>query len=631
MSTVDDHNFKFKSLYIDLDLAIHQSLNSPRGWRQQKPLDSHEDFEFTMSHRASVEEEYIVDVASAEHLFLKGQILPLQQKPKLHSLQSMACPKLEKGYCGENGNSLSRHFGECLSLQSLNQTECLAAETPKFSLGLHDSKNDCFTKCYNEEISTLPLHYCPSHGGLPNIAPLMRCGNEEGPSAVFSIHEIGTSLMPPRRLDGTLDLSNTDSHCSSFRSYHSNYFWSSAEKDSSRDSSSSSRVSNGSYHDSAYAQGEEKKAPHNISKASHPSILEFSSDQNKLCDIMGEFPSSTNLNQDPVCRGKPLLAVSRLSPRRWSWKGLFTGLRKASKLWGDDGRHDVQSYNTIAEEKRPVFTFKELPGVMGESAASSYRRSVGHDWEWQANTYQFVGKEGPVKKGNQPAKCLGPLGVRDDCQDHHIVGAIYCLRSGGRQEVSLSRFDGGTGEVKSKESTRKVQGNAWNAKVSWNKCLNKMKKGTKLSVNACKLVSKKERENNMNNSANRMINEEDKMDIYRMMKAKSLSSTPLAKSPMRTAEYGNINAVNLGSLNGSYEGLYSMQGGVPTSTFSTALKSSNKKMGFAASCPASMRSSPHHSGLLAVVNKATPDLHTAIQGAIAHCKQSQLASANPPP
>ncbi|KAH7290716.1 hypothetical protein KP509_30G060600 [Ceratopteris richardii] len=54
--------------------------------------------------------------------------------------------------------------------------------------------------------------------------------------------------------------------------------------------------------------------------------------------------------------------------------------------------------------------------------------------------------------------------------------------------------------------------------------------------------------------------------------------------------------------------------------------SSKRAVGFS-SCPASMRSSPHHSGVLAVVNKATPDLHTAIQSAIAHCKQSQLATS----
>lgn len=61
--------------------------------------------------------------------------------------------------------------------------------------------------------------------------------------------------------------------------------------------------------------------------------------------------------------------------------------------------------------------------------------------------------------------------------------------------------------------------------------------------------------------------------------------------------------------------------------------SSRRFSSVVASCPASMRSSPHHSGVLAVVNKGSSssttsgnsvhDLHSAIQGAIAHCKQSQ--------
>ncbi|KAI5072691.1 hypothetical protein GOP47_0012797 [Adiantum capillus-veneris] len=640
---LDDHNIKFKSLYIDMDLAIHRSLNSPRGssWLQ-KSLDSHEDFEFTMSHDMLKKDDLIhlqsTEAASADKLFFKGQILPLQQSPKLQSLQPiMAGPKLDEVH-GENGKSLSTHLRDYLSLQSLNQRPSRTAGPSETSLGSLDNEKSCFTRCYNEEISTLPPHYRPSQGGLMFNAPLMqRRANEEGLSADFSLHD------GPCRLDGTFDLFQNDSRSSSFRSHHSNVYWSSTEKDSSRDSSGSSRCSNGSYHDYACVQGTvhvEKKALHNFSKGIHPSIVNSSFNQSELCDIMGEFSSSANPNhgRGGLNHGKPPPAVSRLNSRRWSWKGLFTGLRKASKLWGDDGRSDVGSHDSSTEGKRPIFTFKELPGVMGESGTSGYRRSVGHDWEWQANTFQFVSREGSLKKGNiQPAKAT--VGVRDDCEEHQVAGTIYCLRSGGRQEAS---FDDSAGEVTSKREPKgKVQGNVWNAKESWSKCIDRMKKGTKLSVNAnCKLVPNyKELESNMSKSANRMMNEEDKMDIYRVMKAKSLSSTPLAKSPVRRPEYGNKNTINMGTnLNGSlYEGtLYPMQGeasGLPASISSKAIlmKSSNKKVGFAASCPASMRSSPHHSGLLAVVNKATPDLHTAIQGAIAHCKQSQLASANPPP
>eukprot|EP00249_Psilotum_nudum_P009975 c22260_g1_i2 orf=845-2356(+) len=49
-----------------------------------------------------------------------------------------------------------------------------------------------------------------------------------------------------------------------------------------------------------------------------------------------------------------------------------------------------------------------------------------------------------------------------------------------------------------------------------------------------------------------------------------------------------------------------------------------------ASCPVSMRSSPNHSGVLAVLDKGTSsttqEFHSAIQSAIAHCKQSQVGN-----
>ncbi|KAJ4877627.1 putative membrane-associated kinase regulator 1 [Raphanus sativus] len=54
------------------------------------------------------------------------------------------------------------------------------------------------------------------------------------------------------------------------------------------------------------------------------------------------------------------------------------------------------------------------------------------------------------------------------------------------------------------------------------------------------------------------------------------------------------------------------------SSFSGNLMKYTKRGRCAASCPSSMRSSPSHSGVL------TRELQSAIQGAIAHCKNSML-------
>ncbi|KAH7405257.1 hypothetical protein KP509_15G062800 [Ceratopteris richardii] len=128
---------------------------------------------------------------------------------------------------------------------------------------------------------------------------------------------------------------------------------------------------------------------------------------------------------------------------------------------------------------------------------------------------------------------------------------------------------------------------AWNARDSWEKWVRRPFSG-KLS-----------------HTPKRSSCTMDDMQVSFNIKARSVSSTPLAKSPDRSIE----NVVNNPDMYGTYS-------------------SKHSSVAFAASCPASMRSSPHHSGVLAVINKTAPpsyltDLHTAIQGAIAHCKQSQ--------
>eukprot|EP00250_Pteridium_aquilinum_P019269 c24372_g3_i3 orf=1-1728(-) len=573
----DHHNIKFKSLYIDMDLAMHRNSNSPRVRELQKSLDSHDEFQFNMSKMSIKDDlfEPVHEVASADKLLFRGQLLPLQHDPSLQRMQTMVCPKEES--CDEKGAFLDWHYGDLMSFRFPNEgSQCNKHGSEKAFLMMSDDFEDSFPTQFSSTQARI-CHPIKHEGGF---------------SPEFSLRD-GIDLMRSCRLDGVFDSFKNDSRSSSFRSHQSSY-WSSTEKDS-RDSISSSRCSTGSNQDSCF-QGAERKAP-------YISMLKANLAPNTESECTkGVFNDKADAFHSRNC-GKSSIPTS--NSRKWSWKGFVTGLRKASRLWVDDERGDKGQATSKGEtkemNKRPVFTFNELPGALGEPV--SYRRSVGHDWEWQANTYQFVSNEGSVKKGRKPT---------EDYEDQQI-GAIYCLRSGGRQEANGSSNGGNAGEGAKKDMKGKGQGNAWNAKESWNRCVSKVKKGTRLSTSSsCKLQHKELMAMESKNMSVMMMNEED---IYRVnMKAKSLSSTPVAKSPVRGADYNGISDVN--------GGLYFIQRGAGlASSSSSSKKNMNKKVGFA-SCPASMRSSPHHSGLLAVVNKATPDLHTAIQGAIAHCKQS---------
>lgn len=581
-NSVDDYNSQFKSISIDMDLAKRRAVNSPRGvTRQQKPFE----FEFSaMPNTAMKGDVYepAMEVASADKLFFKGQLLPLQQDSKLQLVQALTCPR-EEAAC-DKGAPFAEQHASLFNFQFPHES-CPLVKL-KDSHEKCDSDKGLLMMYDNDDSFTM---HCESQAAYNPLCPDV---HEERFAPEFSSQK-GFDFTQPCRIDNVFNLLNIDSRSSSFCSHQSSY-WSSGEKES-RNSSSSSRYSNGSYHDTCLHEPDRKALHMSRFMAKHADTNVCTENE---CDICVTF-RNTNVNQCCVRSSRPPICPSNSG--KWSWKGLFTVLKRASKLWADGERGNAGQVSTkLGVPKNHVFTFEELPCAFTQPA-NYYRRSTGHNWEWQTKNYQFVRNNGgPSKTGR---KIVG----RDGYEEAQI-GTIFHLRSKGRQEAS---FHGGTGDC-GKRERGKMQGNVWKAKQSWNRCANKVKKGTKL-LSASKGQRKQIFSVNISSKSKALLMGElegKEVHVYRGMKIKSLSSTPLAKSPVRRPEYSSNNNPTYGGASLAPSSSSSMKNNV------------SKKVGFA-SCPASMRSSPHHSGLLAVMNKATPDLHTAIQGAIAHCKQSQ--------
>lgn len=534
-----EENTEYKAQYINMDLAMHKISN---GWEEspklrrgmQISLESHEEFEFTMSHIAMKDDLYepAMEVAPADELFFRGQLLPLQHDPRLQLVHTLS------GIKGE-------HIEQSVDFKSSIEEEIAMklAYEEAFPFAPTDEEGFHIHSAYQEGLS-------------------MKCANEEG----FDVQE-GSSTIRSYRSDGAVDASKNDSRSSSFRSQQSSY-WGSGEKDS-RDSSSSSRCSNGSSQD-VYFHGAERKAPHpNKAMA------------NGNADV--RIKTAVNANdkaqaQHHAQHGKPPLPASKL--KKWSWKTFFTGLRKASKIWIDD-RGDEHNQSTSQRE-----TNKQKKSVFGFTTTGQTSRGIGmerDEYEGHINNKNYMGSM-EMKKARQQANSTRGKGLANEEYGGHISSKYY-MGSGGWRGYNY--YEGSNGGRPGKEKAR-MGIIAWNARESWQRWVKRPLYG-KLS-HTHKHTTMHEDMHSLN------------------MKAKSLSSTPLVKSPVRRAdnvchdpEYGSV-----------------------------CSSSKYINVGFAASCPASMRSSPHHSGVLAVVNKAPPasslhDLHTAIQGAIAHCKQSQTA------
>lgn len=555
-----EDNTEYKSQYIDMDLAMHRISNgwdnSPRVRRLQKSLDSQEEFEFTMSNMAIKDDLYetTMEVAPADELFFRGQLLPLQHDPRLQLVQTLTCIKGE-------GVVVKEKFFATYQEEILGSKCAHEEEIPM----KHAYEEGLPTACANEE--GFPVQ-CAYQEGFPT-----KYVNEEGFSTGFCVQE-GATLIKSCRSDGVFDAFKNDSRSSSFRSQQSSY-WGSGEKDS-RDSSSSSRCSNGSSQDSCF-HGSERKAPHHTMVMAHATT---NASANTAFSTVKKANGEANHHHN---HGKPPLPSSKL--KKWSWKTLFSGLRKASKIWVDDRGDDqgqITSLGEINKQKRSVFNFK-LP------ASGQADRSMGLDvYEGESSSSNYFVGSGEMKKGRQQASSSRSVVLANDDYEGQL-GTKYYVGSGGARGSDYYEGSGGRKE-------KAKMGMAWNARESyWQRCVNKVKRPLygKLSINH------KLHNNNINEDMNGFN-----------MKAKSLSTTPLAKSPARRADNVNHNPD------------YGYMHGGPSS-------SKYMNVGFA-SCPASMRSSPHHSGVLAVINKAPPasslhDLHTAIQGAIAHCKQSQTA------
>lgn len=531
-------NADYKAQYISLDLALPKISN---GWEEspkfrrgmQISLESHEEFEFTMSNAAMKDDLYepTMEVSPADELFFRGQLLPLQHDPRLHLVHTLSGIKSER-------IEESVHFKSSID----EEMAMKLAYEEAFPFARTDDDGFFMDSSYQEGLS-------------------MKCANEEG----FDVLEGSNTLKPHRPDRGTDGLKN-DSHSSSFRSQQSSY-WGSGEKDS-RDSSSSSRCSNGSSQDACY-HGTERKA-------SHPSraMANVYANVNAVPHVKAAATSD-----DSAQHGKPPLPASK--SKKWSWKAIFTGLRKASKIWVDDrgDEHNQSTWQRESKTKKVVFGFT----TTGQTSKRGMRMEKNeHEGKISHNYMCSV----EAKKGRQQASSSrGKSLANEECGGH--ISSKYYVGNGKWRGYNY--YEGSNGGRPGKEKAR-MGIIAWNARESWQRWVKRPLYGK--APNTHKHTS---------------LHED--MHSFRT-KAKSLSSTPLTKSPVRRSD-------NVVSHDAEYGAL--------------CCSAKYTNVGFAASCPASMRSSPHHSGVLAVVNTGPPasslhDLHTAIQGAIAHCKQSQTAN-----
>lgn len=540
MRRVLEESLDCQTQFINMELVMHKISN---GWEESPKLrrgmpislESQEEFEFTMSNFPAKDDLYepTMEVAPADELFFRGQLLPLEHDPRLQLVHTLS--GLRRG---------ELHVEDALEYKYAVEEE----------LSMKHAYAEAFPFAAPLDEEAFPLH----RPGFQETVSL-KSADAEG----TCIQEGVTNNTRSYRSDGGMDGSKNDSRSSSFRSQQSSY-WGSGEKDS-RDSSSSSRCSNGSSQDGSLHGAERRAQQHNKAMAN-----------SRLMNSASDTTNNKAEHHGTAHQGKPPLIPSARA-KKWSWKALFTGLRKASKVWVDDRGEGQAAQRDTGRQRKSVF------GLIPAGQAS---RGVGRDESYH------VGSGEMMRKGRQQQAASRGKGHGNEDYGGHVSSKYY-MGSGGYRGYNY--YEGSNGGRPGKEKAR-LGIIAWNARESWQKWVKRPFDRKLSNTHKHNMHTNEDLHHHHHHSFN--------------LKAKSLSSTPLVKSPVRRAD----NVANTPEFYGA-----------PSSKYANA--------GFAASCPASMRSSPHHSGVLAVVNKSPPpsslhDLHTAIQGAIAHCKQSQ--TVNPP-
>ncbi|KAH7405252.1 hypothetical protein KP509_15G062400 [Ceratopteris richardii] len=488
-------------------------------------VESQEEFEFSMYSVTPNDDlfEPVMEAAPADELFYRGQLLPLQHDPRLQLVHTLS------------GIESEEHFEESSDYTSV------MFEWMKRAYGEH-GEGYAYGSIDEDDFT----HQSALREKDPD-----KCGSIEEELLVHDSVNMNKCISS----DGGLEVFKNDSVSSSFRSQQSS-FWGCGEKDS-RNSSSSSRCSNGSSQDNLY-RGAERRLQHykRAMRNSYSSSAEVNRGEVMAC-----------YNQQG--KGTP---SKNSKAKRWSWKAVVTALKKASKLWMDNKEEGrcLSSSRSDLDRRKPIF---------GRSLAGNGSSLVGRD-EYRE-----------IKSRRQAGNNIAHSNGRGDRHDEHGgLANNNCYIGSGSYRPGYGCYNGNMQGGRSGGDKARLGIIAWNARDSWEKWVKRP-------------LSEK-----LHHPHRRSTCSTDDIRTSSIMKTKSLCSTPLMKSPVRRAD----NVVN------GPEGY-----GASYSKYANA--------GFAASCPASMRSSPHHSGVLAVVNKSPPasslnDLHTAIQGAIAHCKQSQSSN-----
>ena len=285
--------------------------------------------------------------------------------------------------------------------------------------------------------------------------------------------------------------------------------------------------------------------------------------------------------------------------------------QQSSSYWGcnseekDSSNSSSRCSNGSSQDSLPHKTMKILsfhPQPTNMHSCNPRPNSSSKAWSWKTlltklwsdSSPHSHNQRGPKSSDFSPenrtstqARGLESLGEEGPNRtNYHFIG--FGFSSGDRDEKPPRK--------QQLDNLVKIE---TNAKESWHRCVAKMKRPILVYRN------KKKKKKNSFLSVHFGLREESYSHGSFNM-TKSLSNTPLTKSPMR-----------------DYDSIYGMG---PSSS------SKYIHLGCTSSCPGSLISSPHHSGVLgsssfnnklAHSSSSLRDLHLAIQGAIDHCKQSQ--------
>ncbi|MCO5551414.1 hypothetical protein L7F22_004917 [Adiantum nelumboides] len=566
---------------------------------------SHEDFEFNkvvgMMQATTIgdkegEYKHQLEMPSADELFYKGQLLPLAVQYKSNMQEAWA-----------NQQYLHLHDDSATS-KSSNYTAINATATasPPTQNNISAADGDPFESFPSQLVSR-----------EQDVRFSSSCRMELGQK-----HQLDSILSPPSSLFD-LRCSSFSSHSSKYSSYYCHYYANygsssncSTNGDSSitvgeSSSSSCSRDSNGSSQDSAAAAAPGPDAPAAACSTSYPSsdFLNMSRDHHLCCS------SSCSCS----CCHAPLQYGPKRKPLGFlqSWRlFLLHGLKTRGTSSAYDDHHQAH-HNPISCKAHNTV---HVGGLQQRAAAAAANSSFSAELSMYKNTNRGLSASSTFACKSQDSRrgtCIRNTNY-DGCKPRS-TGLMekqsgVKLKDQGRSDHKQSApssevkrascaINGGTSNISCSS-----KGSKWQRWIKPNLSTIKARLVGANQLEKAKEDQEEEEESGWSTTKRRVTRKQPSLD-------RKFSQTSLCDG---------VGLKELSNLQPSFR--FHAGGSAATSS----------------SCPASVRSSPNHSGLLSpapptssISNMSSmQELHSAVQGAIAHCKQSNSAPflmAPPPP